>query len=231
VFFPYSSSTFQFSVDPNRIRQPRDLVGQAVGIASVGNSQDVATKLIVKDLGIDPLSVNYLPMGGESNRVAGMLSGQIVGTANNPNVAAELKRHGYVVIANSFKVMPIPWSGYGAYTPYLAENRATLEAWMRAMIKSLQFVRQDVDASAEIVSRALEIDREIARESILALLEVMDADDPGGATEAGFREWIRVQKDTTPEMRDVTIDELVDLTPLRAAQRTLGIQCRSGYRC
>jgi NitT/TauT family transport system substrate-binding protein len=231
VFFPYSSSTFQFSVDPNRIKQPRDLVGQAVGIASVGNSQDVATKLMIKDLGVDPLSVNYLPMGGESARVAGMLSGQIVGTANNPNVAAELKRHGYVVIANSFKVMPIPWSGYGAHTAFITDQRATLEAWMRAMIKSMQFARQDVDASADIVSRALEIDREIARDSILALLEVMDADDPGGTNEAGFREWLRVQRDATPEMRDVTMDEVIDLTPLRAAQRALGIQCKNGYRC
>ena len=231
VFFPYSSSTFQFSVDPNRIKQPRDLVGQAVGIASVGNSQDIATKLMIKDLGVDPLSVNYLPVGGESARIAAMLSGQIVGTANNPNVAAELKRHGYVIIANSFKVMPIPWSGYGVHTMYLTERRATLEAWMRAMIKGILFVRQNVDASADIVSQALQIDRDIARDSILALLEVMDPDDPGGATEAGMREWIRVQKETTPEMRDVRIDEVADVTPLRAAQRALGIQCKNGYRC
>jgi NitT/TauT family transport system substrate-binding protein len=231
VFFPYSSSTFQFSVDPNRIKQPRDLVGQAVGIASVGNSQDVATRLIIKDLGVDPLSVNYLPLGGESARIAGMLSGQIAGTANNPNVAAELKRHGYVVIANSFKVMAIPWSGYGVHTSYLTERRATLEAWMRAMIQSIQFVRQDPDASADIVGRALEIDPGIAKDSVLALLEVMSADDPGGATEASMREWLRVQKEATPEMRDVTIDEVSDVTPLREAQRALGIQCKNGYKC
>ncbi len=231
VFFPYSSSTFQFSVDPNRIKQPRDLVGQAVGIASVGNSQDIATKLMIKDLGVDPLSVNYLPLGGESARIAAMVSGQIVGAANNPNVAAELKRRGYTVMTNSFKVMPIPWSGYGVHTMYLTERRPTLEAWMRAMVKSLQFVHQDPDASADIVSRALDIDRGIARDSIDALLEVMSADDPGGATEAGLREWIRVQKEATPEMRDVTIDEVADVTPLREAQRALGIQCKNGYKC
>jgi ABC-type nitrate/sulfonate/bicarbonate transport system substrate-binding protein len=231
VFFPYSSSTFQFSVDPNRIKQPSDLVGQAVGIASVGNSQDIATRLIIRDLGVDPLSVNYLPMGGESNRIAGMVSGQIVGSANNPNVAAELKRHGYVVIANSFKAMPIPWSGYGVHTMYLTERRATLEAWMRAMIKGIQFVRQNVDVSADTVAETLQIDHDIARESILALLEVMDPDDPGGATEAGLREWIRVQKESTPEMRDVAIDEVADLTPLRESQRALGIQCKNGYKC
>ena len=127
--------------------------------------------------------------------------------------------------------MPIPWSGYGVHTVLLTEKRPTLEAWMRAMLKSLQFVHQDPDASAEIVSRALDIDREIARDSVLALLEVRDAEDPGGASEAGLREWIRVQKETTPEMRDVAIEEVVDITPLRSAQRALGIQCKNGYRC
>ncbi|HLH23584.1 MAG TPA: ABC transporter substrate-binding protein [Chloroflexota bacterium] len=231
VFFPYSSSTFQLSVDPKRIKQPRDLVGQALGIASVGNSQDVATRLMVKDLGVDPLSVNYLPMGGESARIAGMVSGQIVGSANNPDVAAELRRQGFTVIANSFKVMAIPWSGYGVNTAMLGERRPTLEAWMRAMIRGIQFVRQDPDTSADIVSQALQIDRDIARESVIALLEVMDPDDPGGATEAGLREWIRVQKEATPEMRDVTIDEVADLSPLRESQRALGIQCKNGYKC
>jgi ABC-type nitrate/sulfonate/bicarbonate transport system substrate-binding protein len=127
--------------------------------------------------------------------------------------------------------MPIPWSGYGVHTSFLTERRATLQAWMRAMIQGMQFARQQVDASADIVSEVLQIDRDIARESILALLEVMPPDDPGGATEAGLRVWIQVQKDATPEMPDVAIDDVADVTPLREAQRSLGIQCKNGYKC
>ena len=231
VFFPYHTSTFLFSVDPARIKQPSDLVGQAIGIASPGNSQDIATRLMLQSLGVDPLSANYIPLGGEGARVAALLSGQIAGSANNPNVAAELKRQGYVVIANSYKVMPIPWSGYGANAPALAQRADTFQAWMRAMIKGLQFARQNVDASADIVSKAAHIDLEIAKDSLLALIEVMDPDDPGGFTEAGMRQQIQIIRDAAPGMREVTIDDVADVAPLRAAQRALGIQCKGGYKC
>jgi ABC-type nitrate/sulfonate/bicarbonate transport system substrate-binding protein len=231
VFFPYHTSTFLFSVDPARIKQPSDLAGQAIGIASPGNSQDIATRLMLQSLGVDPLSANYIPLGGESARVAALLSGQIVGSANNPNVAAELKRQGYIVIANSYKVMPIPWSGYGANAPALAQRADTFQAWMRGMIKGLQFARQNADASADIVSKAAQIDLDIAKDSLLALIEVMDPDDPGGFTEAGMRQQIQVIRDAAPGMREVTIDDVADVAPLRAAQRSLGIQCKGGYKC
>jgi ABC-type nitrate/sulfonate/bicarbonate transport system substrate-binding protein len=231
VFFPYNSSTFHLSVDPNRVREPRDLMGQTLGIASVSNTQDIATKLMVRALGIDPLAVNYLPLGGEHNRVAAMLSGQIVGSANNPNVAIELKRHGFTIIANSAAVMPIPFSGYGAHTTYIREQGATLRAWMRAMIRALQYIRQQPEAAGETAARALDMDPAIARESVPLLLEVMYPEDPGGFTEAGLLEQIRIIRETVPDTRAVTIDDVTDVTPLREAQRSLGIQCVGGYRC
>src|SRR5262249_44234494 len=155
-------------VDPARIKQPSDLVGQAIGIASPGNSQDIATRLMLQSLGVDPLSVNYIPLGGESARVAALLSGQIVGSANNPNVAAELKRQGHVVLATPYKVMPIPGPGHGATARARPQRAAAFQAWMRAMIKGLQSARQNVDASADIVSKAANIDLEIAKDSLLA---------------------------------------------------------------
>ena len=59
----------------------------------------------------------------------------------------------------------------------------------------------------------------------------MDPDDPGGFTEAGMRQQIQVIRDAAPGMREVTIDDVADVAPLRAAQRALGIQCKGGYKC
>jgi ABC-type nitrate/sulfonate/bicarbonate transport system substrate-binding protein len=230
VFFPLNSSTFHLSVDPRKIREPKDLEGQTLGIASVANTQDVATRLMVRGLGVDPAALQYLPLGGESNRVTALLAGQIVGAANNPNVAVELRRQGYPIIANSASVMPIPFSGYGAHLDYLREKGPELRAWMRAMIRSLQYVRQNPDAAAEIAARPLDMDLEIARESVPLLVEVMYADDPGGFTETGMADLLRTLRESG-EARDLTVDEVADVAPLREAQRSLGIQCRGGYKC
>jgi ABC-type nitrate/sulfonate/bicarbonate transport system substrate-binding protein len=231
VFFPYNTSTFQFTVDPKRIREPKDLVGQTVGIASVANTQDIATRLIVKSLGVDPESVNYLPLGGETNRVAAMLSGQVVASAMNPNVAAELKQQGFTIMANSAAVMPIPFSGFGVHVDYVRDHGTELRGWMRAMIRALQFAREQPDVAAAIAGRALDMDVAVARESMPLLLEAMDPGDPGGFTESGMREQIRILRERDPDLRAVAIDEVADVAPLRQVQQALGIVCKGGYQC
>jgi NitT/TauT family transport system substrate-binding protein len=233
VFAPYNTTTFQLVVDPSKIREPKDLVGQAIAIASVGNSQDVATRLTMESLGVDPLSVSYVALGGEGGRVAGMLSGQIAASAMNPDVAIRLKREGMAIMASTAKVYAIPWSGYGVHADYLRDNASTLQGWLRAMIQALVFVRREPDAAADIAAEAIHLDKEIAREAVPLLLETMYADDPGGWTEAGLQEMLRIMRDTDPELKDREIpsERVADVRPLREAQHALGIQCKGGYGC
>lgn len=233
VFAPYNTSTFQFMVHPDRIREPRDLVGQAIAIASHGNAQDVATRLMLASLGIDPLSVNYIALGGDSGRVAGLLSGQIAGSALNPSPSIIVRREGFVSIANSYKVMAIPWSGYGVRASYIAEQGATLQGWLRAMVQALQFIRQSPAEAADLVSQVTQLDADLTRESVALLVETMDPDDPGGWTEAGLQEQLRLIKAQTPELDDAALapERVADARPLRQAQQALGIRCRGGVLC
>lgn len=233
VFATYNTTTFQLVVDPSKIREPKDLVGQAIAIASVGNSQDVATRLTLESLGVDPLSVNYVALGGEGGRVAGMLSGQIAASAMNPDVAIRLKREGMAIIASTAKVYAIPWSGYGVHADYIRDSAGSLQGWLRAMIQALVFVRQEPNAAADVAAEAIHLDKEIAREAVPLLLETMGADDLGGWTEAGLQEMLRIMKDTDSELKDqdVPSERVADVRPLRQAQRALGIQCHGGYGC
>jgi hypothetical protein len=102
---------------------------------------------------------------------------------------------------------------------------------MRAMIRALQFVRQNPAVAAENAAQALDMDPTIVQESLPLLLETMYPEDPGGFTETGMRELIRVLREDEPGMREATIDEVADVMPLRAAQRSLGVYCRGGYKC
>ena len=151
----------------------------------------------------------------------------------NPDVAIRLKREGMAIIASTAKVYPIPWSGYGVHADYVRDHAATLQGWLRAMIQALVFVRQEPDAAADIAAEAIHLDKAIAREAVPLLLETMYADDPGGWTEAGLQEMLRIMKDTDPELKDREIpsERVADVRPLREAQRALGIQCKGGYGC
>jgi NitT/TauT family transport system substrate-binding protein len=232
IFFTYNTSIMQFTVRPE-IKRPEDLRGKVIAISSPGGSQDQATRLILKKLGLDPeRDVKLLPIGDSKARVIGMETGQIGGSANNLDIAAELVRKGYRIMANSSEVYPVPFSGMATHDHVLKKNPEIAKKWLRAHVRALILIRQNPDDAAQIAAKELKLDREVAREATKQALGFMSADDPGGCTEAGIRLQVQYNAERVGVDPDkVKTADLADFTLLREVQRELGIHCRGGYQC
>jgi ABC-type nitrate/sulfonate/bicarbonate transport system substrate-binding protein len=232
IYFTYNTSILQFTVRPE-IQKPEDLKGKVVAIASPGGSQDQATRLILKKLGLDPeRDVKLLPIGDAKARVIGMDTGQIAGSANNLDIAAELVRKGYRIIANSSEVYPVPFSGFAANDQFLKKNPEIVKKWLRAHVRSLLFIRQNPDEAAQVAAKELKLNPDVAREAIRQSIGFLSPDDPGGFTEKGIRLHIQYSAArTNVDPEKVKISDVADATLLREVQREMGIQCRGGYLC
>jgi NitT/TauT family transport system substrate-binding protein len=232
VFFTYNTSIMQFTVRPE-VKRPDDLKGKIIAISSPGGSQDQATRLILKKLGLDPdRDVKLLPIGDAKARVIGMETGQIIGSANNIDIAAELVRKGYTIMANSSEVYPVPFSGMAAHDQFLKKSPELAKKWLRAHVRALLLMRQNPEEAAQVAAKELKLDREVAREAVRQAVGFMSADDPGGCTEQG----IRLQIQYNSELLGIDPDkvksaDVADFTLLREVQRELGIHCRGGYQC
>jgi NitT/TauT family transport system substrate-binding protein len=233
IFGPYYTSNFHLVVNPERVRTPTDLAGQPVAIGGVGNSGDLATRSILTSLGVDPTSVTYVNLGPSSARIAGMLSGQIAGTALLPDPAIRLQRQGFPIIANSTRLFVQPQGGFGAHVDYLKQRDATVKGWLRAMLRGLQFIQQDPAAAAEIAAEATGLDREIVREAAPLVMAAMATGDLGGSTERELQEAMKLVTDNDPELKgkEFPLERVVDFRALREVQRELGISCEGGYAC
>jgi ABC-type nitrate/sulfonate/bicarbonate transport system substrate-binding protein len=232
IFFTYNTSIFQFTVRPE-IQKPEDLKGKVIAIASPGGSQDQATRLILKKLGLDPeRDVNLLAIGDAKARVIGMETGQIAGSANNLDIAAELVRKGYRIIANSSEVYPVPFSGFAVNDQLLKRNPEVVKKWLRAHVRSLLFIRQNPDEAAQVAAKELKLNPDVAREAIRQSIPFLTPDDPGGFTERGIRLHIQYSAARTGvDPEKVKIADVADAALLREVQREMGIQCRGGYLC
>ncbi|OGQ77656.1 MAG: hypothetical protein A3F90_16895 [Deltaproteobacteria bacterium RIFCSPLOWO2_12_FULL_60_19] len=232
IFFTYNTSIFQFTVR-REIQKPEDLRGKVIAIASPGGSQDQATRLILKKLGLDPeRDVSLLAVGDAKARVIGMETGQIAGSANNLDIAAELARKGYRIIANSAEVYPVPFSGMATNDQVLKKNPEIARKWLKGHVRALLFIRQNPDEAAQIAARELKLAPDVAREAIRQALGFMTPDDPGGFTEKGMRLHIQYNAERINIDPDkVKIADVADVTLLREVQRELGVQCRGGYLC
>jgi NitT/TauT family transport system substrate-binding protein len=232
IFFTYNTSIFQFTVRPE-VRRPEDLKGKVIAIASPGGSQDQATRLILKKLGLDPdRDVSLLPIGDARARVIGMDTGQIAGSANNLDIAADLVRRGYRILANSSEVYPVPFSGMAANDQLMRKSPEIVKKWLRAHVRALLFIRQNPDEAAQVAARELKLHPDVAREAVRQALGFMNPDDPGGFTEKGIRMHIQYSAERAGvDPGKVKITDVADATPLREVQREMGIRCRGGYLC
>ena len=232
IFFTYNTSIMQFTVRPE-IKKPEDLRGKVIAISSPGGSQDQATRLILKKFGLDPdRDVKLLAIGDSKARVIGMETGQITGSANNIDIAAELVRKGYKIIANSSEVYPVPFSGMASNDQFLRKSPEHAKKWLRAHVRALLFMRQNPDEAAQIAARELKLERDVAQEAIKQAHGFMSPEDPGGSTEQGIRLQIQYNSERIGiDPEKVKTSDVADFTLLREVQREMGIQCRGGYQC
>ena len=232
IFFIYNTSTFQFTVRPE-IRGPEDLKGKTIAISSPGATNDFATRLILQKLGLDPVrDVKFIAIGDARARVMAMDSGQVAAAANNPDIAAELVRKGYRVLMHSGEVYPVPFSGTAVTDRLIKEQPDLIKRWLRAHLRAMLLIRQRHDEAAQIASKELKIDLEIARDTAVQVLQFMSPDDPGGFTEKGMKLFLQ---QTAPRLGvdpgKIAISQIADMSFLRGVQREMGIYCREGYAC
>ena len=83
IYFIYNTSTFQFTVRPE-IRTAEDLKGKTIAISSPGATNDLATRLILAKLGLDPVrDVKFIAIGDAKARVIAMDQGQVAAAAKS----------------------------------------------------------------------------------------------------------------------------------------------------
>ncbi|HEY7167198.1 MAG TPA: ABC transporter substrate-binding protein [Candidatus Binatia bacterium] len=232
VYFAYNTSTFQFTVRPE-IRSGGDLKGKTIAISSPGATNDLATRLILAKLGLDPVrDIKFVAIGDAKARVIAMDQGQVAAAANNPDIAAELVRKGYRILMSSGDVFPVPFSGMAVSEKLIRENSDLIKRWLRAHVKALLLIRQRSEEAAQIAAKDLKINADVAREAVTQVLQFMYADDPGGFTEKGMRVYLQ---ETAPRLGvdpdKVAISQIADISFLRDVQTELGIHCRGGYGC
>ncbi len=215
------------------IRTADDLKGKTIAISSPGATNDLATRLILAKLGLDPVrDVKFIAIGDAKARVIAMDQRQVAAAANNPDIAAELVRKGYRILMHSGEVFPVPFSGTAVNEKLIRENPDLIKRWLRAHLRAMLLLRQRPDDAAQIAARDLKINPEVAREATTQVLQFMYPDDPGGFTEKGMKVYLQ---QTAPRLGvdpdKVAIPQIADMSFLREVQREMGIQCRDGYGC
>jgi ABC-type nitrate/sulfonate/bicarbonate transport system substrate-binding protein len=139
------------------IRSAQQLKGKSIGISRVGSSSDVAARVLLKQLKLEPdKDVAILQVGGSTERAAAFRTGRIAAFPSPPgtiHLAQGMPHRVLVSTADFPKGFPFPYVCPTTSKSYLNANRDTMKRLLMALIEATHFYKTHKEESKKIFAK------------------------------------------------------------------------------
>jgi NitT/TauT family transport system substrate-binding protein len=138
------------------VKSPEELKGKSIGISRIGSASDVAARVLLKGVGLEPdKQVPIIQVGGPAERAAAFRTGKIAGFPSPPGVI-HLTNMTFKIFASTadFKTrFEFPYICATTTKNYLARRRETVKRVVMAHIEAMHFFKSRKDEAKKIVSK------------------------------------------------------------------------------
>jgi NitT/TauT family transport system substrate-binding protein len=201
----------------------KELKGKTVGIGNFGGTDEVAGRMMLKSLGLDTeKDLKFIALGPDRARLAALKEGLVDVAVIAPPGDALGKQMGFNVLLRAYEVFNFPFIGVGANLKTIKERPEEVKKVLKAMVRANRFIREDKEGAVKILMEWGKVDREHAVSSYDATWKVFSQD--GNIPQEGLRLVVEQAKAELKLTREVPLSEVVDLAPLREAQKELGLR-------
>ena len=190
IFYQTEKPTWYLIVHPS-IAQASDLKGKKIGVALIGDSEDRFITLFAERAGVSAKDMTKISLGTSiSDKILGLKSGAVSAVVLDPAGTVAAEREGLRKLAYLGDIFPLPFQGYVTTHQKLAENPAQVKRWIRAMTRSLLFVRDRPEDAADIALRRLRIkniSKSMLTEAIRSYVRAFPPGIPGMPSPEGVK--------------------------------------------
>jgi len=235
VLFYYKTLVFEM-VSTADVKTVADLKGKRIGNNSAGSTTEVVARVLLRNAGLDPAKDVIFVTSPAGQEITTLVAGAIDAIVMNPDQAAKAVTQGafHVLVAGADvgRQSPSPQGGWAVTDTALQTKPDLVKRWLRATVKSLQFVHDHQPETAAIAAKAFQLEPDVAKAALPAVVSAIDPDNYGGFSDEGIKlELANDLEQVKGEASVTAIDKLLDQTLLRQVQKELGVPCKSGYAC
>lgn len=137
------------------VNRPADLTGKKIGIGAVGGSDELATRIALEKLGVNPSTVTMITVGGSGERLAALRAGSVdaatVGGATFIGGGAGLQK----VIDLTDLGVEFPFTAIFTTKRYAAANRDAVLGFIRSYMRGVRFFQENKEEAIAITARNL----------------------------------------------------------------------------
>ena len=141
------------------IKTLADAKGKRFGITEYGATTDFLTRYALAANGLDPKSVKIVPSGDSRTRLAAMQAGQLdVNAFSVPEKFIAAERGYNLILRQKDLAGDYPFHLLVASDAFIAGNKGTLRAFLRAHVRALRLAKKDRVLAAQALVEHLHID-------------------------------------------------------------------------
>jgi NitT/TauT family transport system substrate-binding protein len=201
----------------------KQLTGKIVGIGNFGGTDEVAGRMMLKSFGLDTeRDLKFIALGPDRARLAALKEGLVDVAVIAPPGDALGGQMGFNVLLRAYEVFSFPFIGIGANLKTIKEKPDEVKKVVKAMVRANRFIRDDKEGAVRILMEWGKIERDHAVASYDSTWKVFSPD--GNIPPEGLRMVLEQAKAELKLTRDLPLSEIIDLAPLQAAQREMGIK-------
>jgi NitT/TauT family transport system substrate-binding protein len=156
VSLAMTSSTYSYVLEASPdIKTPAELKGKKVGISSAGSSSDVAVRVSLKKIGLDPdKDVSIVAIGGIPERTAAMQSGAIQATVANPPETIALERAGFKPLLDLASLkLPAALQGTITRRDMVTAKKDVVQRYVDSIVQSIAYIRKNRQAAIDVLKK------------------------------------------------------------------------------
>jgi NitT/TauT family transport system substrate-binding protein len=169
-------------VDQGLYAQPKyrtlaQLKGQSIGSLNPGGLVDTLLRRILIQGGLQPeKDVIILNMGGTPERYAALKSGTIAASMLSAPHSLRAEKEGFTKLAATRDYVNVSGTGLMAHADQIKKRPAIMKRFMRASLRAMNFIRENRDATTQMIVREFGMDQEVAALAYKQLLELLSPD-------------------------------------------------------
>jgi NitT/TauT family transport system substrate-binding protein len=201
----------------------KELKGKTVGIGNFGGTDDVAGRMMLKSLGLDTdKDLKFIALGPDRARLAALKEGLVDVAVIAPPGDSLGRQMGFNVLLRAYEVFSFPFIGVGANLKTINERPEEAKKVVKAMVRANRFIRENKEGAVQVLMDWGKVERDHAVASYDSTWRVFSPN--GNIPPEGLRLVIEQAKAELKLTREVPVNEVVDLAPLREAQKELGLR-------
>jgi ABC-type nitrate/sulfonate/bicarbonate transport system substrate-binding protein len=201
------------------IKTINDLKGKKVGVSSNGSSSDIATRVALKKVGLDPdKDVSIIAVGSSTNRTAALQSGAIQGGMDQPPSAYDLEKQGLHALFDMASLkLPTVNNGIVVKKSWLDANRPTAQKYIDSIVQGIARTKKDQTYAAGVLNKYMKLDNmDYATRAVSYGVQNLFPDAPDIKSDA-FVDAVGVLSTKNEKVKSFDLNKLIDDSLVQSA--------------